>query len=250
MSEDPPAPQRGKRRRERKPPAGPVPAKLVPAGPAPTEARLRDAALAHLARFAATEAGLLRVLQRRVDRWAQRAAAEQATADDPAMAEPAAAAIAQAAAAARQAAASVARTLVASGVVDDAAYAAARARRLSRAGRSRRAIAANLAAKGVPREAAAAALPTDISAELDAALGYCRRRRIGPFAVPGRAATPRVAKGAAKPQWGAPPSPEAAAHRNSLAAMARAGFDRATAEAALNFDPAAAAQRLAESRRG
>ncbi|TDG04393.1 regulatory protein RecX, partial [Paracraurococcus ruber] len=41
-----------------------------PAGPPPGEAALREAALAHLARFAATEAGLTRVLRRRVDRWA------------------------------------------------------------------------------------------------------------------------------------------------------------------------------------
>ena len=231
-----------------------------PAGPAPTEARLRDAALAHLARFATTEAGLLRVLQRRVDRWAQRAAAEAVNTAPDAAAE-ATARIAPAAAATKQAAALVARGLLASGVVDDAAFAASRARRLSRAGRSRRAIAANLAGKGVQRDATAAALPTDDATELDAALAYCRRRRIGPFAVPGRVATPRVikpradkpraAKPASRPQRGMPPpSPEAEARRKSLAAMARAGFDQATAEAALDFAPAAAAQRLAESWRG
>ena len=47
-----------------------------PAGKAPSEARLHAAALAHLARFAATQAGLAQVLARRVDRWARRAEAE------------------------------------------------------------------------------------------------------------------------------------------------------------------------------
>ncbi|MDN3565510.1 regulatory protein RecX, partial [Paeniroseomonas aquatica] len=102
--------------RPARPPRPPrPPRKVIPAGPAPTEARLREAALAHLARFAATEAGLRRVLQRRVDRWARRAEAEGLDA--------------AAAAAARALAAAVARQLVATGVVDDAAFAEARARR-------------------------------------------------------------------------------------------------------------------------
>ncbi len=50
--------------------------RLPTAGPAPTEALLHEAALNHLARFAATEVGLVRVLQRRVARWAQRAERE------------------------------------------------------------------------------------------------------------------------------------------------------------------------------
>ncbi len=112
------------------------------AGPAPTEARLQEAALAHLARFAATEVGLRRVLERRVDRWARRAEAEGQDA----------AAIAAVIAPAKRAAAVVAQRLVTAGAVDDAAFAAARARRLARTGRSRLAIAAHLGAKGVSRE--------------------------------------------------------------------------------------------------
>jgi regulatory protein len=186
-----------------------------PAGAAPSESRLREAALAHLARFAATEAGLRRVLQRRVDRWARRAEAEGA---DPA-------AVAAAATEARAAAARVAQRLAGAGVVDDAAFAEARARRLTRGGRSRRAIAAHLAGKGVAREVAAAALP-DAAAELDAALAHCRRRRIGPFA---RAEVPRV---------------------KALAALARAGFSQEVAEAALDTTPDAAEARLLALRRG
>ncbi len=201
------------------------PRKPIPAGPAPTEARLREAALAHLARFAATEAGLRRVLQRRVDRWARRAEAESL---DAAAAGPA-----------RALAATVARHMAATGVVDDAAFAEARARRLARGGRSRRAIAAHLAAKGVGREAAAAALPEAAASgrrevELDAALVHCRRRRTGPFASAAAA--------------GEPMPPEA--RQKALAALARAGFGRDVAEAALDMPPDEATDRLLRFRQG
>ena len=204
----------GKGRDRRKPrrPAGPV-----PPGPVPTEALLREAALNHLARFAATEVGLRRVLERRVDRWARRSE----TAGEPAEA------IAPRAAEAKRHAAAVARKLVEGGTVDDAAFAATRVRRLTRGGRSRRAIAAHLAAKGVARDAAADALPDDAAAELDAALAQCRRRRIGPFA---REET----------------SPEA--RLKALAALARAGFPRNVADAALDMDPDEAETRLAALR--
>ena len=39
--------------------------------PPPDDAALHDAALAHLARYATTEANLRRVLGRRIDRWAR-----------------------------------------------------------------------------------------------------------------------------------------------------------------------------------
>jgi regulatory protein len=181
-----------------------------PAGPAPNEVRLHEAALTHLARFAATEAGLARVLKRRVDRWARAAEVEGQPAEQ----------VAAAARAAKQAAEAVAKRLVAAGAVDDAAFAASRARRLARSGRSRRAIAAHLAAKGVKAEAAEAALPGD---ELGAALALCRRRRFGPFAV-------------------GPVAPEA--RLKALGVLARAGFGRETAEAALRMTPGEAEDRL------
>jgi len=199
--------------RERKPTRRAAPG----AGPAPTEARLHEAALDHLARFAATEAGLRGVLVRRVERWARRAEAEGT-------AEPEA--LSRLAAEGRAAAARVAARLVAAGAVDDAAFAESRARRLARAGRSRRAIAAHLAAKGVGREAARAALPEAEGAELDAALAWCRRRRVGPFAAAG------------------PMGREA--RLKALASLARAGFGRGVAEAALDMEPEAAEARLAE----
>jgi regulatory protein len=175
---------------------------------------LHDAALAHLARFAATEAGLRRVLQRRVDRWA-RAAEEEGQED-----------IARRAAAAKAAAAEVARRMVAQGAVDDAAFAASRARRLLRGGRSQRAALAHLRAKGVDAETALAALPDGEEAELDAALAFCRRRRIGPFAR----TTPEGAEAKA------------------LGALARAGFGREIATRALRMDAAAAEARLLAAR--
>ncbi|MBY0332438.1 MAG: RecX family transcriptional regulator, partial [Acetobacteraceae bacterium] len=98
-----------------------------------------------------------------------------------------------------------------------------------------RAIAAHLAAKGVAAETAQAALPEDAAAaELDAALSWCRRRRAGPFGV-----------------GDGDPDPDAARadRMKALAALARAGFPRAIAEAALDMDPDQAADRLAAGRR-
>ena len=158
---------------------------------------LHDAALRYLARYAATQTGLLRVLTRRVDRWAHAAAA------DP-----------DQIAAAKDAARTVVTRLVAAGAVDDAAFAAGRARSLARSGRSRRAIAAHLAARGVPGALTAAAVPDDPALELAAALAYTRRRRMGPFRDP--------------------PDPEQ--FLRDLARLARAGFDQRVAEHALRTD--------------
>lgn len=131
--------------------------------PAPNTASLREAALAHLARFAATEMGLARVLARRVDRW------ERAGGD------------ADAARAARAAIPGIVRELAAIGAVSDAAFASSRARRLARAGASRRVVAAHLASRGVAAEIAAEADPDSEDRDYAAALAYARRRRIGPF---------------------------------------------------------------------
>ena len=134
---------------------------------------MREAALTYLTRYSATRAGLLRVLTRRIDRWAR-------AADAPAEARAAPIAAARA----------VVERLAAAGAVDDAAFAAGRARALHRAGRSRRAITAHLQAKGVPAEIAT--LPEDPVAELAAALLYSARRRMGPFRpTPDVAARPR-----------------------------------------------------------
>jgi len=175
------------------------------AGPAPGAAELHDAALDYLGRYAATEVGLRRMLERRVDRWARRATA---TADTEG--------VTRAAAAARSIAREVVARLVAAGAVNDAAYAESRARSLIRSGRSRRATAAQLGAKGVDPAIARAALPDDDASELAAALVLARKRRIGPF------------------RTGAPP--DDAGRRRELGMLARAGFPQSVARRALAMD--------------
>jgi regulatory protein len=100
-----------------------------------------------------------------------------------------------------------------SGLVDDAAYAGAQARARSRRGQSLRTIRAGLAAKGVGAEDAAAALEALREAggnpDLAAACAFARRRRLGPWR---RGASDRG---------------------KELAAFARAGFARHTANAVL-----------------
>ena len=177
------------------------------AGPSPDAAALHDAALTYLARYAATEAGLRRVLQRRVDRWARQARSLGGDADT----------IAHQVAAAQTAVREVVARLVAAGAVNDVAYAEARARSLMRAGRSHRAAAAHLAAKGVDAATARAALPGDHTSELAAALVLARKRRIGPFRT-GEA-------------------PDEAGRRRELGVLARAGFPQDVARQALAMEP-------------
>lgn len=173
-----------------------------PAGKPPSEPRLREAALLHLSRYATTQAGLARVLGNKLRRWARAAEAEG---------QDTAAALAEGLAAAAR----IAAGLVEAGAVDDAGFAATRTHRLARAGRSRRATAAHLASKGVARDHAAAAME-DAPPEADVALALCRKRRIGPFARE---------------------APDAALRLKWLGILARAGFSRDLALAALDTDP-------------
>lgn len=182
-----------------------------PPGKQPDRKALHEAALRHLARFAATETGLLRVLDRRILRW-QRASGEP---DDTA-------------ASSRTAAREVVKALVAAGALDDTSFATARARRLVRAGRSRRAVSAHLAAKGVDAETANAALP-GVEAEFLAAIAFVRRRRFGPFR---------------------PPTDDPVDPVRELATLGRAGFPRDVAERALRLEPGEAADLLADLKRG
>jgi regulatory protein len=157
---------------------------------APDEAKLYEAALNHLARYAATEASMARVLARKIDRW---------SVDDAAAARAAKAAIP-----------SVIARLKDAKVLNDEAFAASRAKRLTREGKSRRYALAHLAAKGVAAEAAKAALADDPGRELAAACVFLRRRRAGPF---GDAPELKI-----------------------LAAMARTGFSQEVARRALRLD--------------
>jgi regulatory protein len=108
------------------------------------------------------------------------------------------------------------------GLIDDAAYAAGRARARLRRGQSLRTVRAGLAAKGVAAEAAEAAiaaLKSDAAdPDLAAGVAFARRRRLGPYR---RGSDADRAK--------------------ELAAFARAGFSRAVAAAVLACaDPDAA----------
>ncbi len=163
----------------------------------PTPANLNEAALRHLARYAATAAGLVRVLDRRVDRWARSEAAEP-----------------EAVRTARAAAREVVAKQVAAGLVDDGAFAASRVRNLGKSGHSRRGIAAHLAARGIGAETAHAALPDDPESELVAAVMFTRRRRIGAFAAA---------------------APDADQFRKALGMLARAGFAQDVATSALRM---------------
>jgi regulatory protein len=153
-------------------------------------------ALAYLGRFASSAENLRRMLLRRVRKRLQddrEAAAAAATVID----------------------ALVARYRK-TGLVDDAAYAAARARARLRRGQSLRTIRAGLAAKGVGAEDATAAIATlredGGDPDLAAAIAFARRRRLGPFRR----------------------SAEVGDRDKVLAAFARAGFARGAAEAVFN----------------
>jgi regulatory protein len=164
-------------------------------GPVTIDAGLLEKwALAYLGRYASSSDNLRRVLRRRVRR-------RIGNGDRAALA-----------AADGQIDALIARYRAAA-LLDDAGYAAARARRDAARGRSLRHIAAGLAAKGVGAEETAAALAGlrdgAADAELAAACAFARRRRLGPFR---RAAGER---------------------QRELAAFARAGFTRYSAEAVL-----------------
>ncbi len=188
-----------------------------PAGPAPDAARLREAALAHLARFEASEAGLRRVLDRAVSRWGRRAGAVPGAEPDRIAAE---------AARARALIDAVVRGTVSQGIVDDRRYAERRASLDQRHGRSARASRAALEAKGVPAELASEATRRSVEEEMAAALALLRRRRLGPFAPSGAAP--------------ADAAPDGGARRRVLGTLARSGFAGDVARRALALDREAA----------
>ncbi len=183
--------------------------------PVPEAANLYQAALNHLARYAATEAGLRKVLMRRIDRWARL----QTDAD---AAEPSVRA-------ARLAVDGVVKRLAEAGAVSDTVFAESRARGLTRAGQSRRSVQMRLVSKGVAPELARSAAETDQDTELSAALVMARKRRIGPYRADEEA--------------------DAAIRMKELALLARAGFPRDIAERALDTDRDEAERRIFELRR-
>ena len=133
-----------------------------------TAARLEKAALAHIDRYATSAANLRQVLLRRVERSVRLHDTDRAEATGWVDA--------------------IIAKLLERQLLDDAAYARARANSLHHSGASRRKIAAMLQRKGVARSDIAAALAA-LEAEYDdselvAAYNYARRRRLGPYRAP------------------------------------------------------------------
>jgi len=158
-----------------------------------------------------------RTLERKIATWARKAARSGVDAES----------VAADVERAREAVPLVLERLREVGLVNDRAFAESRVRSLGAGGRSRRAIEAHLTARGVATEIVREAVPHDASAELDAALAFARKRRIGPFA---REEEDRDAR------------------RKALGAMARAGFDFGVCELALRMDREAAEERLRDRR--
>lgn len=171
-----------------------------------TATALDNAALHYLQRFASSAENLRRVLLRRVERVAR--AAEEGGEDI------------------RVQGAALVDALVEryrrSGLLDDAAYAEARARSLHRRGASLKAIRHGLALKGIDAETAQASLERlredTPDADLAAALALARRRRLGPFR---------------------PPENRAGHRLKDIAALGRAGFSYEVARRVVDGEPAA-----------
>ncbi|MFT8419897.1 MAG: RecX family transcriptional regulator [Acetobacter sp.] len=186
--------------------------------PPPQRSTLREAALAHLARFGTTRQGREQVLLRRIARWAQKTQREGDCAQ----------AVGEHAAQLRPVVVSVVDDMVRLGAVDDAVFAHSRVRRLVRSGRSGRAVEAHLAAKGVAPSVRDAALESAVGTltpterEVCAALVLARKRRLGPFAV--EPALPDEDDAAGAGPW-----------HKALGVLARAGFTRDVARAVLEM---------------
>jgi regulatory protein len=183
--------------------------------PPPDAGSLYQMALNYLARNAATEAGLRRVLMRRVERWARPQVDAEAAAST--------------VAAARASIDLVIERLVTAGAVSDTVFAESRAKGLIRTGLSNRAIQARLVAKGVAPSIARAASAADAESELAAALVLVRKRRFGTY---------RVAEEA-----------DAAIRIKEMGALARAGFSRDIAKKALETPREDAENRIHDLRR-
>jgi len=171
-----------------------------------TRARLEQAALAHVARYACSSAQLRRVLERRVARAADARLLEADAGD----------------------VAAILARLTRAGVLDDLAFARMKAASLGRQGRSGRALALALRRFGLDAaavEAGLAAAGRDGAAELARAVIYARRRRLGPF----RRAADRAAR-----------------RDRDLAALARQGFAYNLSRRVIEAADEAALDRLVE----
>jgi len=158
-----------------------------------TPKSLNNGALYYLQQYSSSAENLRRVLMRRVDRSARHHEIDR---------EQAAAAIDD-----------IIMRFIASGLLDDAQFARARATTLHRRGLSARAIRAKLMEKGVARAEINAAIDgfgdTDDNPELTAAARLARRRRLGPYRIEGK---------------------RDEARKKDMAALARNGFGYAIAQ--------------------
>jgi regulatory protein len=160
-----------------------------------SERMLRNVALFYLQRFGASAASLRRVLLRRVERSARVHNTDRG--EGAALVE------------------AVVAGCITAGLIDDKAFAAARAARLHRRGKPAHAIVAHLHGKGIARELideVLADLGREAGGDLAAAVNFARRRRLGPFRAAGKRAD---------------------ADEADLAAFARGGFSYAIARRVL-----------------
>lgn len=177
---------------------------------------LHEAALAYLARSAASVSSVKRTLERRISNWARRATRAGRDAEE----------VAALAAGSRELIPEIVARLGEVGLVNDTAFAESRAKRMSASGRSRRAIAAHLQQKGIAQSTVREAASLDAGAELAAAITFARKRRLGPFA---RDEDPDATRDERR-----------AAERKALGTLARAGFDFSVCERVLRMDREAA----------
>ncbi len=166
--------------------------KEAPKGPRKLSLRyLESSALHYLERYAATEAGLRRVLARKVQRSLRVYGGDEALA--------------------RGWVEELIGKLVRGGLLNDGAFAQGKAQSLRASGRSARVIAQKLRMKGVPDALVAKSLAEasgEVS-EMQAAKLWARKKRLGPFRTN--------------------PEEHKEKRQKDLAALARAGFDFATA---------------------
>ncbi|SNB70534.1 regulatory protein [Arboricoccus pini] len=170
---------------------------------APSEETLQAHAVRYLGRYAASRAHLLAILRRRAEK---RSRLEGFELDRDLL---------------DQRAERVLARLTELGLLDDAAYAAARARSLARRGRSPGHIALALRQRGLGRAEIESGLASLAAEDEDPALSsarvLARRKRLGPYR---------------------PEAERAAWHARDLARLMRAGFDYGTARLALSDDEA------------
>ena len=129
-----------------------------------TESYLHNSGLHYLQRFATGTGNFRRVMMRKVDRSC-RAHPDQSREDCARMVE------------------ALIEKFSRAGLLDDAGYVRGAVASLRRRGESTRAIEARLSAKGLPRETVRDALQADGGDDLQAAVRFARRRKLGPFAA-------------------------------------------------------------------